>query len=81
MFVTRDSNTSYTLTILKQENMSASSDDMMCGRPSSADSSGVHCRLGLPMVRPSLQSPPVSKHVHKICSNFWRLVTFSDLDL
>jgi len=48
--------------------------------------SGVDSKLGLTVVRPSLQSapeppaldpPPVSKHVRQICGNFLRF----DLDL
>jgi len=53
----------------KQEKMSAPSTDMICGRRSVAER-GVDSKLGLTMVRPSLQSapelpaldpPPVSK--------------------
>ena len=52
--------------------------------------SGVDSKLGLTMVRPSLQSapellaldpPPVSNHVRQIWGNFLRCLTYSDFDL
>ena len=52
--------------------------------------SGVDSKLGLTMVRPSLQSaperltldpPPVSERVRRICGNFLRFLTSGDLDL
>jgi len=51
---------------------------------------GVDSKLGLTMVRPSLQSapdppaldpPPVSKHMHQVCGKFLRFMTSGDLDL
>ena len=52
--------------------------------------SGVDSKLGLTMVRPSLQSAPeppaldppqVSKHVSQMCGNFLTFLTSGDLDI
>jgi len=71
--------------------MSAPGADMLCGRPPRcrASQSGDDSKLGLTMVRPSLQlapeppaldPPPVSKHVCPICGNFLRFLTSADID-
>jgi len=56
-----------------------------------SNASNVDSKLGLTVVRPSLQSapeppaldpPPVSKHIRQICGNFLSFfLTFGDLDL